>query len=229
MASLASSSFILAPTTDRYLELDNAEWVRELTIGNSWTKIRLAILASIVPSGTGDIVPKFVLGMCSGSSNPFGAATTTNFVGAGFVHNLTLTYGAGSGNPSFVSANSTGFISRVNTTVNYGGGLSGNFFTTTGTLARRTPLIVDITKGSPNYTIKTYTPATVDTDVSYAEFVSAVEAASDPTAVGSLGMQSVSNPMAASESPGNLDHVDLFWSLAATPLRVYAILAKKLS
>lgn len=229
MAQLASQAFILSPSTDRYLELSNNEWVRPLSIGNTWSKIRLGVLASITPNGTSDIVPKFVLGMCSGSSNPFGAGTTTNFVGAGFVHALTLTYNAGAGNPYYTSANSTGRITRVGSTVVYTGGLTGTFFSNTGSLSRRCPLIVDITKGSPNYTVKTYTPSSAATDVSYAEFSAAIESGSDPTTVGSLGLTSNSATIAASEGPGNFDSVDLYWNLSATPIRVYAIQAKRLS
>ena len=82
MANIGSRLFNLL--ADKYLTLANEEWVRTLAIGNDWNKLRLGLLLAVTPNGTNPLGgTALMLGLCSGKTNPYGAASTTNFVGAG--------------------------------------------------------------------------------------------------------------------------------------------------
>mgnify|MGYP003377941999 CR=1 FL=1 len=111
MANIGSRLFNLL--ADKYLTLANEEWVRTLAIGNDWNKLRLGLLLAVTPDGTNPLGgTALMLGLCSGKTNPYGAASTTNFVGAALHGSTpgattgTLSYVAGAGNPYFTSGGS---------------------------------------------------------------------------------------------------------------------------
>jgi hypothetical protein len=180
-----------------------------------------------------------MLGVCSGKTNPYGAASTTNFVGAALHTSApggatgTLTYVAGSGNPYFTSGG-TWPASRVGASLfsSTGDGVPFVLTANSGSTQRRSPVYVDIQKGSPNYTITRWTPASSQAqfqtaDCSPAAFLAALEVPT-PTWV-NLNLTSSSAALAASETPGVLDTFDLFWNKAAFPLEVYAIAAYRMA
>lgn len=238
MANIGSRLFNLL--ADKYLTLANEEWVRTLAIGNDWNKLRLGLLLAVTPNGTNPLGgTALMLGLCSGKTNPYGAASTTNFVGAGLhgsapgVTTGTLSYAAGAGNPYFSSGGSWP-ASRVGGNVIAGAGDATAFILTAnaGTTQRRSPVYVDIQKGSPNYTITRWVPVSSQGqfqtgDASAAEFLAGLEVPT-PTWL-NINLTSSGGTVAASETPGTLDTFDLFWNKSAFPLEVYALAAYRMS
>jgi hypothetical protein len=211
-----------------------------LAIGNDWNKIRLGVLLAVTPDGTNNLGgTALMLGVCSGKTNPYGAVSTTNFVGVALHTSTpggttgTLTYAAGAGNPYFTSGGAWP-ASRVGSNLFSGTGDGTPLLLTSnvGSTQRRSPVYVDIQKGSPNYTITRWTPASSQgqfqtADCSPAAFLAALEVPT-PTWV-NLNLTSSSAALAASETPGVLDTFDLFWNKAAFPLEVYAIAAYRMA
>jgi hypothetical protein len=238
MATIGSRLFNLV--ADKYLTLPNEEFVRTLAIGTDWNKIRLGVLLAVTPDGTNNLGGvALMLGVCSGKTNPYGAASTTNFVGAA-LHTSnpggttgTLNYGAGSGNPYFSSGGSWP-ATRVGAGLVAGTGAAVSFILTSnvGSTQRRSPLYVDIQKGTPNYTITRWVPDLSQGpfqsgDCSPANFLTSLEV---PTPTWqNINLTSSSAALAASETPGALDTFDLFWNKAAFPLEVYAIAAYRMA
>ena len=238
MATIGSRLFNLV--ADKYGTLANEEFARTLAIGTDWNKIRLGLLLAVPLDGTNNLPgTALMLGVCSGKTNPYGAASTTNFVGAalhgstGGVTTGTLTYSAGSGNPYFSSGGFWPAV-RVGVDLTSGTGVAAAFVLTSnaGSTQRRSPLYVDIQKGSPNYTITRWAPSTgqgqfQSGDCSSAEFLASLELPT-PTWLG-INLTSSAGTVAASETPGALDTVDVFWNKSAFPLEVYALAAYRMS
>jgi hypothetical protein len=233
MATIGQRVFV--SLQKKYLTLANEEFVRRFSIGNTWNQIRLGVMFALTPNGTSSILgSKFVLGVCSGKTNPYAAASTTNFVG--FLVNHTnattgqdLTYNANSGNPYYSQGTARGAAAtRVNTTVTQInntilGGIS-YFPTNTGTVQRRGAVLLDITKGSPNYTVKLWDiagAANMNNDYQTSSFLNDMESPTPPSPF--TGASSLA--LAASETPGVLDTFDLFWNKASFPVEIYAIAA----
>jgi hypothetical protein len=238
MASIGARTFNLIE--DRYLALANEEFVRTLAIGNDWTKLRLGVLLAVTPNGTSALGgTTFMLGVCSGKTSPFGAASTTNFVGAALHTGTpgattgTLGYGTSGDNPYFVS-DGTWPAARVGTTLNSGtgDGTTVVFTANTGSTQRRSPLFVDIQKGSPNYTITRWVPSAAQAqfltgDCTPVEFLAALEA-TPPTWL-NLNLTGLVATVAASEAPGALDTFDVLWNKTVSPLEIYALAAYRLA
>ncbi len=243
MAAIASRTFVLAPTTDKYLSLSGEEYLRKLTIGNNWTTLRLGMMCAITPDGTNNLAScALQLGVCTADAT---AASTTNYVGfdffctnAGAAQNAT--YSANGTLPYFRGSSTLGnFRRRVGTTDTNTGvanDLKGAIVTNTGTLQRRTPFYVDITKGSPNYTLRPWfasvnsLPDSANRDWSLAQFLTGFETATptpDGIAMTSWDINS-STTLACSEVAGNFDTVSVWWN-RSFPLEVYALAVAKLA
>src|SRR5579885_1728374 len=69
--------------SDLYVAMNTAKWARLVQIPASWTALRIGIRVRLGDNG-GAVAstPRFALGLCSGTTNILGDATTTHFVGA---------------------------------------------------------------------------------------------------------------------------------------------------
>jgi hypothetical protein len=233
MATIGSRTFNLIE--DRHLTLAGEEYLRPLGIGSNWTKLRLGLLVALTPNGTSNLPDcSLMLGVCS-AATPFsgtqgyGAAVTGNYLGADFTNRTgsDLTYGAGSGNPYYYTVNKAARrrYGVTETTASLGGSYSLCCATNTGTLQRRTPLYVDITKGSPNYTLRPFfcSSAHAVLDFTAAHLLDGLEQSGVPVINGqTLQAESVTN-IACDETAGVFDTLSLFWNRAAYPLEVYAL------
>jgi hypothetical protein len=192
----------------------NSCFARPLDIGVSWNKIRVALRFSMTDPGASIGGLSFGVGLCDGQTNILGDATTDHFVGA-LVNANTWTRGAGPP-VTFYPANVLG-AKRVSTTL-----------TTTTTMhtpasgmiaadpatGYRVLFFVDITKGSPNFTIGGFVHQSASpSDVSYDTFRLQAEAAS-PSLTDHLAM--VDRTIAVDEATdGFLDSVNIWWSSSA--------------
>lgn len=234
MATIGTDTFVKAPTADKYCLYGTEHYARPLDIGNDWTDFRIGALLSIDPDGTNNITSaSFVLGLCSGKANPFGAATTTNFIGARFGAPSTLTYQAGSGNPYYNNSGSgqVHTIKKVGGTVTTAShaNISRGLPTSNGSVKRRWPVLVRIVKGSPNWTvyahIPTGAPSDPSIDFSDTEFISALEntATLNDIDVNGLNLESSNASVAMDEVAGIIDSFNLYWNRGGFPLRNYIL------
>lgn len=240
MAEIEESPFILPPTEDKNCVFGNEQYARLLDIGSTWNDIKIAALVAIDPDGVSNITSaSLVLGVCSGKTAPFGAASTTNFIGLRIGAPSTLTYQAGSGNPYWNNSGSgqVHTVRKVATTLTSAAhaNISRGLPTSTGAVKRRWPVMVRIVKGSPNYTVYAWVPQGAPSDpsidFSYTDFVEALE---DPTLVNDINVNGIvleaSNAaLACDESAGGFDAVNLYWNKLAFPLRNYIIKAYRFS
>lgn len=237
MANIGSRVFNLVG--DKYLSLANEEYVRTLAVGTNWTKLRLGMLIALTPDGTNNLGgTNLVFGLCAGKTNPYGAASTTNFLGMKFgsdpnpPYTDLLTYVANSGNPYLWSGR--GALRKTGTAISITGGNAVEFHriaTNTGTVQRKSLHFVEITKGTPNFTVVFWSLSAtgVAKDFSPAHLLQGLEQGGSITVNGeSLGV-GTSISVAFSEAAGALDSVDLYWNRASFPLEVHALAAYRFS
>lgn len=111
-------------TGDRCIQLGNEEFVRKMTIGNNWQKLRIAVRMSI--AGSADIPdPRLQFGVCSGTTYTYLSNSCIGYIGGRWT-NSTFAAGwvANSGNPYYsyssgaaVSMNCTRKIGSVVTDI----------------------------------------------------------------------------------------------------------------
>lgn len=214
---MASSSIILARTVsaieDKRLVLQKASFARPLDFGTSWNSIRIGLRYCMTDSGaniTG--TPRFAIGVCSGTTNILGDASPTNWVG-GITNAGTWTrfagpnptyYYPGGGGANFYPAESHGGALTI------GGTQLGTFLIGAQPAdGYRNMLFVQITKGSPNYTLGMFYNSTSVVDVSSEQFYTTIEAS-----VPAFSGYSNATPrtIAASEGPGAFNALNIWWN-----------------
>lgn len=219
-SSIISTTYSLALNPDKVLSLGNEEYVRTFSFGSTWTKLRLGVCYSI-RSATNIGSASFVLGVCSGKTNPYAAATTTNFVGVNLtsLNSLTGTVTANYGPPYYSSVSGSVTLKRAGsiTTLGNGNGVALYGHYTAANL--RSFVIVDITKGSPNYTFSVFQYANplapyLDT----ATFAAALNSISATPTSSTAQLSALT--LACDESAGAFDCFDLFWNDSSNPLDV---------
>lgn len=107
---------------NRRLQIGNEEFVRGLSFGSNWTKVRIGIRFTVNDTGGGNISSpaNFFVGLCEGTTNTFFSNNTTGFIGC---NNSTGLNNAWSYNASYYTAcyNSCIIAKRVgNTTSSLG-------------------------------------------------------------------------------------------------------------
>jgi hypothetical protein len=211
---------------DKYLTLANEEYARVLDIGNNWTSLRVGVMLAFTPDGTNNLLScTFALGVCSGLSATFGGSTS-NFIGA-LVNNTTITYAAG---PPPYFAVPTAIATKVNTTISATGATNRNHTTNTGSPQRRALLYVQLTKGSPNYTvdvigIQTASALAIQLDYSYDRFIYGMEQPPSSVTLNGYALLYGTAATAFSESAGPLNTFNLFWNKLLFPVEIYAVAA----
>lgn len=174
----------ISAQADNRVVLQNSQDARPLPFGSSWTRLRIGVrlhmrqyseVGNITGLGINGTPPRFAFGLVSGTTNLFGDASTTHFIGVRW--NATTWTLTGS-NRFLVSNGSVIPIKKVGTTVTSGSA----FFPTSqwgigagaeSNAADRTVLFLDITKGSPNYTLQLFgwiNTGVAPVDVSFANF-----------------------------------------------------------
>jgi hypothetical protein len=150
----------ISAVIDERVVLQNSNYARKWTalLGTTWTKIRIACRATIVDSGANaGSTPIFAIGICSGTTQIFQDATCHHWLGV--VSQLT-TWTRNAGPPVFYVPGGASYYNAGKKVAS--GALSGlnvitNFASTLfdSTTANRSVFCIDITKGSPNFTITT--------------------------------------------------------------------------
>lgn len=214
---------------DKRAVLANSQIARTLTIGNSWTKIRVGIRYSYLDPGANlTSTPRFVIGVCSGTSNIYGDSTTTNFIGA-ISDRSTWTYTAGTP-PYFVNGGGSIYpVTRVGSTTTIdGSSLHALPQVALGAdTGYRSLFAVEIEKGSPNYTVQDFQCGNfAAAEVSLLGFYSVMSLATLSLSGYSYGSAVA---VAASEGPGDFDSVCVHWDRVSPALEISDIAVVKLS
>lgn len=237
MASIGSR--IINLVEDKYLSLANEEYLRQLSIGSNWTKLRIGMVCALTPNGANNLLGcRLVLGLCSAASpfaNTLGyaSATTGNSIGCDFIIKSSgaddygdFIFNAGSGNPYFTGT----FMAarrRYGSTATFAAFASSNqaIAATTGALQRRSLIYLDITKGSPNYTVKPFVLTSVQAkgDFATADFLDGLEQSGTPVVNGQTLNTIAALTPACDETAGAFNTLDLYWNRAAYALEVYAL------
>ena len=218
------SNTILDTAGDQYLEVDTARWARPLPadILTGWTGIRIGFRMLMGDSGanlTG--TPLLAFGLCSGGTDIMGDATTTHFVG-GLTADATWTRATSPTRYSFAPFNA---MKRVGVTDTIGGDMVASC-----TLLNQFNRVfyLDITKGSPNYTLSLFygsssTSSGVSTAVFQQEFRASVPAISTPAHTQGAGVT-----VAVDEGvDGTLDHLCFSWD-KSTVMSIYDMQVRRI-
>lgn len=204
---MAGATILLRSGENRAL-LSNSIIARLVGIGTTWNQIRAGILFQV--DGTVSIASlDFALGFCAGTTNVYGDATTTHFVGTRCTSGWPFASSWYS-NATFVPSK------RVNTTVTDGTALSttSDVRGDIGGGIIRTMMFIDITKGSPNYTFELFSRTALNTGTppSEADFLTQMEMATPSFAHHTY---SGAQTLAVDEgADGTLDAFQMYWNPA---------------
>lgn len=238
MPVLGQRSFVLAPTTDKFVALANEEFTRKIDLtgfGNSWSKIRVAINCAIMDTGGGNITnTELFLGLCSGTAFPYGSKSCVH--ACGYVYGSqaasTWTWTAGAGSPYYAGTTFSA-VRRVGVTQTAAivGSLTQTFPTHDGNGAaavtkRRGWLGATFAQTATSIAITGYaeSAASMTADVFFEHFMYATNQASTP-----FVLETVAQANTQTISPGAgwntnaLDTVDIYWSNPTYNLEIYAI------
>ena len=142
---------------DKRVQLSNANFARlwSSDLGTSWTKIRVGCRLSMEDSGASiTSTPRFAFGICSGTSNIFMDSTTTHWAG---VISYESSWGRYVTPAKYDLSGESGacmkVAKRIGSTLTEGSTIAGaRLCIADCTVASRTVIFLDITKGSPNFT-----------------------------------------------------------------------------
>ena len=161
---------------DRKLELGNEEFVRQMSIGTRWGKIRIGCRLSINGNTT---IPNavFLMGVCQGTQFTFSSASCLDWIGGspgGLYPSTSFSWSAGP--PARYGLDSGGAkIKKVGSTITSAANafIAGTMWAAPATT--RGIFSMDITKGSPNYNVHFYAPAVASGDISSGTFLAHME------------------------------------------------------
>lgn len=226
MAVIVQRTFPLY-SPDKALSLANEDYVR--AIPWTWNSIRIAILYTVASTGGGNIAnAKLVFGLCSGTTQPFGHPSCTNFIGAcPHRYNGTLSYNAG-----YYLTDQSHAVKNVGGTVTTAAQFNGGPRAYHSGTSKRSMASVQITKGSPNYTIITNANAndTVDWDTTEAEGIMQQQlsiAAVYPSAGGGTVQSLYQTTFAADETAGTFNAINIHWNNANYPVEIYHLVVTR--
>lgn len=229
--SYAGQAIIVAKGSDFYGSLASASIARPFDIG-TWSSMRLSMRFSMEFSASlTSLTPRLVVGLCSGSANQVFDATTTNFFGIR-TNPATWTYAAAS--PDSLSCGTNAFYAtkRVSSTwtnstnpINSGNLLA--YRTSELSEGNASALIVEINKGSPNYTAKATYPNTTFSNVTIDTWLTQVVAVT-PSITNHLSWPSAQS-VAFDEVAGTLDHICIGWDRSEASLDIYDICVVKMA
>jgi hypothetical protein len=234
--SVSILSRTISALADKRIVLANDQIGRIMGIGSTWSQLNIGIRWAINPNGFTSTTSQFAFrfGVCSGTAAMIGNATTTNFVGISPGTNTptgALTWGASPA--SFSITNWASPIRRVGTTWNYGSldGFVG--YITADPANKRSAVVLQITKGSPNYNLDLIFPssaAAASVDISQAGLIAAVEAATGAgsqsvfTSLGASYSDRTQASSACSEVAGAFNAINIQWGLSSRPLEISDII-----
>lgn len=228
MASTILSRTI-SSVVDKRIVLSNSQFSRPHGI-TTWTTLRIGlrmIMNNIGASLTG--TPRFYVGLGSGTTNMIMDATTDNW--CGIVSNATWTYAAGP--PVRYSVNPVHGGKKVGTTLTLTASAvdpsDSVIFMADATTTNRFLYFVEITKGSPNYTLNLQSfrinPTTAG-DATAADFLAQVVQSAP---LFTNHQNGTARTLAVDESTGTFDHVCIGWDQVSPTIEICDLAVVKLA
>lgn len=231
------SATIVTVSASKRLDLSNGQALRRPIYLNNWTTVRIG-LRLCFPSAAAIVgTPRLYIGMGSGLTAGVGDATTTNFIGV--VTNGATWSRSLSGAQAYTLIGGIIVVKKVGVTTTFHG--TGNMTATNhGSMdaAFQSVILVEITKGSPNYTVNVGLP-TSNSGVIAVNITDANMDAYMSLPIGMAGIGAVSNPnivavttnntLAMSEVAGVLDCLQIYWDKTAAPCEIESVWHRKLA
>lgn len=215
----------ISAVVDKRIVVSNGTWVRPIPFA-TWSQLRFGIRFHMRDSGanlTG--TPRFVMGVCSGSTNIYGDASTDNFAG---IRTNSATWTRSAADYS-VAVNAFVPTKKVGSTITDGTILNTTMRFTNGAAAAtadRGVIFVDVNKGSPNYTFDIFRAGTSVADISQMTFLEQME----------VGAPSITNystvttaAFAVDETGGSFDHLSFFWDRTTPEIEICDIAVARLA
>lgn len=227
----------ISSVVDQRLVLSNGQAKRTFSYLTSWNVIRIGMLISFDGTSAANLTgtPLMLLAIMKDTANGFGNPSADHVVGARTIATQ-FTYNAGSGNPYFSSANPLQLVKKIGSTVTAGTGFGSGAFFTANQTAKRNALILEITKGSPNFTISAIYPTSATIaqfDVTPSVFEDMMNASSmaNAAAVPSTAYSAQGGVTIAIDETTNgfFNGINLFWDKTANPLEISVVRHRKIS
>jgi hypothetical protein len=215
---------------DKRISLSNSNFARPLPIASAdWTNLRIAVRYWFGNNG-GNLTSNpiyLAVGLNSGTSNIFLDATTTNWIGfmpypaaASWTYSAATNYSP-TGGGTYAATRIGSTLSSANT---------GSFYASRfpcKTTYDRELLLVNIAKGSPNYTVGAFGVTSIG---DYTDVVSSVFISTATTASPSLsGYGTAGVAIAFSESVNALDNVNIAWNQSVVACEISDLAIVKLA
>jgi hypothetical protein len=232
-ASSAARTRTYSAVVDKKIALNNSMLAIPHGV-TPWNKLRIAMrLASTDTGASITGTPDFSVGLCCGQTNIYLDATTTHFVGIKSIA-TSWTRGTFGGVLYYQASGSSPYhqpIKRVGTTLTTGTGFSTSVLTmnpeSASASVHRWLFFVDITKGSPNYTLNLFAASGVpNTDLSAADFLT--YSAVDAVAVTGHAFDTNRTIAVDEGADGTLDHINVRWSESAPEIEISDLAAVRL-
>jgi hypothetical protein len=224
----------ISAATDKRAKITNGNIFRKLAMGNNWTKIRIGLQMSFDGSATVSGTPRFAVGLQSGIINSYGAGPD-NFLGVRFNSSMsTLDWTSDTVNYYRTSVAPV-VTKKIGGTDTDGSNLGSNVYFSSAPATARTGFLIEITKGSPNYTVSAAfasSAAAGKADLTDADFANLLEMTnmSDASTVVSSGYNASSGiSLAFDQVAGVLDTFVVYWSKTVPPLEISAVGIRKVS
>lgn len=223
MASLIKVRTISA-ATETAIQMANSCYARTILIGTTWNVLRVGLRWHMDNTGASLSTPEFAFGVCDGTTNIMGDASVDHFVGvrsSGLWSFQTTFYN----NTSFQPAKKVGATVTTGTTLVQNASIACNC---TVDPSPRGFIMVDITKGSPNFSfVLSHLNNQVGANVTASEFLQQMELAT-VTQTGYL--TTASQTLAVSEAgDGFLDSVNVSWNRSTPVIEVTDIAVTRFS
>ena len=211
---------------DKRLVLGNASVARLLSYGTDWTTLRIGLRWTIGNTGadlTGS--PHLAVGLCSGTTQIYGDALTTHFVGV-LSNQAAWTYSPSSPVYSAVGGGPFYPAKRIGSVLTLGTLITPYWRIDADPTAARSLFFVDITKGTPNFSFRLFAHESSSADVSLDTFLQKMQEATP-----SLANHAYTNAftLAVSETDGALNAVNVYWDRATPALEISDLAVARLA
>jgi hypothetical protein len=237
--NMSATIYTNGTTGTKRVQLSNGQMCRRMIYLNNWTTMRIGLRLTVPSASSIAGTPRLWVGVGSGLTNAIGDASTTNWIGI-YTDSATWTRST-LVSPAIGYFAATGrSVKRVGTTVTQNAAGFGQNLVFPMSDTFLTVLLVEITKGSPNYTINIgaagsssafngaalpgITEANMDAFMSLPIGMSGITAVVN-TSYSTPGAQT----LAMSEAAGNLDTIQVYWDKTTAPCEVESIYHRKLA
>ena len=230
---------ILTVSGDKRIDLSNSGIYRRPVYLNNWTTMRIGLHFCVPSAATIVGTPRIFCGMGNGLTNGIADSSTTNWIGA--VMNTATWTRSILGSPAIAYTQNLAFraAKRVATTLTLGGADLATAMVASLDATFNSIFLVEITKGSPNYTVRVGYPSS-NSAFSGVALPGITETMMDAymglpatmTGIGSVSnpnYSTVSGTLAMDEVAGVLDTVQIYWDKTAAPLELTGVYHRKLA